>query len=210
MTNDQLYLLTEAAELTGVTVDTIRQRIKRRKLYAVKGNDGRVRVKLSEADIAALKASQPTSQLVNLPTSRLAEDSSTIKAFEAQVQRLLEDLNRERAERAEERKSLRDEITVARADTDRERRRATETDMHARDLADRIDKAHREHAAERAQLRQELNGLKAEMVTERHHGRELADRLDQAHRDRATDVDRLQTELETARRPWWRRMFQRQ
>jgi hypothetical protein len=36
---DKLFLLTEAAEVTGVTVEALRQRIKRRKLHAVKGND---------------------------------------------------------------------------------------------------------------------------------------------------------------------------
>jgi excisionase family DNA binding protein len=164
MTNDQLYLLTEAAELTGVTVDTIRQRIKRRKLYAVKGNDGRVRVKLNEVDITALKASQTTSQSVNLPTSRLAEDSSAIKALEDHVQRLREDLDRERTERAEERKSLRDEIAMARADTERERRRANETDMHARDLTNRLDTAHRAHGDEAARLRQEIDALRSELA----------------------------------------------
>ncbi len=52
----KLYLLTEAAELTGATVEALRQRIKRRKLQGVRGNDGRLRVRLSSADIATLTA----------------------------------------------------------------------------------------------------------------------------------------------------------
>ncbi len=35
-----LYLLTEAAERTGLTVDALRKRIRRGKLGVVKGNDG--------------------------------------------------------------------------------------------------------------------------------------------------------------------------
>src|SRR5690242_15216128 len=77
MTGEKLYLLTEAAELTGATVETIRQRIKRRKLHAVKGNDGRVRVKLSDSDIAALKTGQPTSQPTGQPVNQLANRSKT-------------------------------------------------------------------------------------------------------------------------------------
>ena len=52
----KLYLLTEAAELTGATVEALRQRIKRRKLQGVRGNDGRLRVRLSAAEIATLTA----------------------------------------------------------------------------------------------------------------------------------------------------------
>jgi hypothetical protein len=51
---DKLFLLTEAAEVTGTTVEAIRQRIKRRKLHAVKGNDGLLRVRLTPADIEAI------------------------------------------------------------------------------------------------------------------------------------------------------------
>src|SRR3954462_1746384 len=102
MTGDKLYLLTEAVELTGATVETIRQRIKRRKLHAVKGNDGRVRVRLTDADIAALKTGQPTGQSTGQPV----EDSSAIKAVLAVIQQHNEDLARERTEHATERERL--------------------------------------------------------------------------------------------------------
>ncbi len=80
----KLYLLTEAAELTGATVEALRQRIKRRKLQGVRGNDGRLRVRLSPSEIAALRATgrpetgqtrptEPTGQPPEPTTERLVE-----------------------------------------------------------------------------------------------------------------------------------------
>jgi FtsZ-binding cell division protein ZapB len=153
MTGDKLYLLTEAAELTGATVETIRQRIKRRKLQAVKGNDGRVRVRLTDADIATLKTSQPTSQLTGQPV----EDSSAIKALEAHVQTLREQLEQQRADHQTERQALRDENNRLRDGLSVER-------DHARDLAGRLDTAHRAHGDEAARLRQEIAALRTELA----------------------------------------------
>ena len=149
MTGDKLYLLTEAAELTGTTVETIRQRIKRRKLHAVKGNDGRVRVRLTDADIGALKTGQPTGQPV--------EDSRVIKALEAHVQTLREQLEQQRADNQTERQALRDENNRLRDGLSAER-------DHARDLAGRLDTAHRAHSDEAARLRQEIAALRTELA----------------------------------------------
>src|SRR4051794_24823898 len=153
MTGDKLYLLTEAAELTGATVETIRQRIKRRKLHAVKGNDGRVRVRLTDADITALKTGQSTSQ----PTGQPVKDSSAIKALEAHVQTLREQLEQQRADHQAERQALRDENNQLRDGLSAER-------DHARDLASRLDTAHREHGGEAARLRQEIDTLRTELA----------------------------------------------
>jgi septal ring factor EnvC (AmiA/AmiB activator) len=153
MTGDKLYLLTEAAELTGTTVETIRQRIKRRKLYAVKGNDGRVRVRLTDADIAALKTGQLTSQ----PTGQTVEDSSAIKALEAHVQTLREQLEQQRTDHQIERQILRDENNRLRDGLSAER-------DHARDLASRLDTAHRAHGDEAVRLRQEIATLRTELA----------------------------------------------
>src|SRR3954468_7070112 len=146
MTGDKLYLLTEAAELTGTTVETIRQRIKRRKLHAVKGNDGRVRVRLTDADITALKTGQSTSQ----PTGQPVEDSRAIKALEEHVQTLREQLDQQRTDHQAERQALRDESNRFRAELDRERE-------HGRELAGKLDTAHRAHGDEAARLRQEID-----------------------------------------------------
>jgi FtsZ-binding cell division protein ZapB len=153
MTSDKLYLLTEAAELTETTVETIRQRIKRRKLHAVKGNDGRVRVRLSNTDIAALKVGQPTGQ----PTGQPVEDGSAIKALEAHVQTLREQLEQQRTDHQIERQALRDENNRLRDGLSAER-------DHARDLAGRLDIAHREHGNEAARLRQEIAVLRTELA----------------------------------------------
>jgi hypothetical protein len=157
MTGDKLYLLTEAAELTGATVETIRQRIKRRKLHAVKGNDGRVRVRLTDADIAALKTSQPTSQPTSQLTGQPVKDSSAIKALEAHVQTLREQLEQQRADHLTERQALRDENNRLRDGLSVER-------DHGRELAGKLDTAHRAHGDEAARLRQEIAALRTELA----------------------------------------------
>jgi predicted HTH domain antitoxin len=50
MTETRLATLTEAAEITDLSVDALRQRIKRRKLAAHRGNDGRVRVRRCQVE----------------------------------------------------------------------------------------------------------------------------------------------------------------
>ncbi len=52
---DRLYDLPEAARLTGLTVDALRKRASRSRLEQVKGNDGTVRVRLTTADLEAVR-----------------------------------------------------------------------------------------------------------------------------------------------------------
>ena len=59
--NDRLYDLPEAARLTGLTVDALRKRASRGRLEQVKGNDGTVRVRLTTADLEAVRQ-EPASQ----------------------------------------------------------------------------------------------------------------------------------------------------
>src|SRR5215217_2558945 len=106
MAEDKLYLLSEAAERSGATVEAIRQRIRRGTLHAIKGNDGRVRVKLTDADIAALTAARPSER----PSGQPDEDSSAIKVLEVYVNALREDLARERADHAAERERWREQL----------------------------------------------------------------------------------------------------
>ena len=65
--SNQLYTLTEAARLTGLTVDALRQRAKRGRLESVKGNDGLLRVRLLL-----------TNQTDRLASQQAAPDQSTI------------------------------------------------------------------------------------------------------------------------------------
>src|SRR5690349_4411591 len=88
MSEAGLYSLNEAAELTGLSVDALRQRIKRRKIHAVRGNDGLVRVRLDAGDIEALKASRPPSR----PPSQLTEQSPAISALQDHIVTLREQL----------------------------------------------------------------------------------------------------------------------
>ena len=189
MAEDKLYLLSEAAERSGATVEAIRQRIRRGTLHAIKGNDGRVRVKLTDADITALTAARPSGQPYGQPSERPSghhdEDSSAIKALEAYVNALREDLARERADHAVERERWGGQLEQQRTD----------------------------HQAERQALRDESSRFRAELDRERDHARDLAGRLDTAHREYGDEAARLRQEIAALRtelaRPWWRRLIRR-
>ncbi len=119
-----LYLLTEAAERTGLTVDALRKRIRRGKLDTVKGNDGLVRVRLTSADMEAprLGEGQPKA-------SPPDENGQTIKALEAEAAAL-----RERVAKAEgESGTLREQVEsergrAAKAEAERDAARAERED----------------------------------------------------------------------------------
>jgi hypothetical protein len=144
---DKLFLLTEAAEVTGVTVEALRQRIKRRKLHAIKGNDGLLRVRLTQADIEAIATGRPTGQPV--------ENDGAIKVLVAHVQTLREQLDRQRTDHAAELELLRDDIEHARLEADRWRETAERErdNAHAlfdqlREMTQRLDQLYQEHRAE--------------------------------------------------------------
>jgi hypothetical protein len=105
-----LYLLTEAAMRTGLSVDALRKRIRRGSLETVKGNDGLVRVRLTAADMDSLRLAD------GQPATSLDDGSGqTIKALEAAAAAL-----HERAAKAEaERDGARAEAAAERARADR-------------------------------------------------------------------------------------------
>jgi chromosome segregation ATPase len=108
--SSNLYLLTEAAERTGLTVDALRKRILKGKLERVKGNDGLVRVRLTTADMEALKLGEGQTK-----PSPSDENGQAIKALEAEATAL-----RERAAKAEgESATLRERMESERARADR-------------------------------------------------------------------------------------------
>src|SRR6476469_9238043 len=105
-----LYLLTEAALRTGLSVDALRKRIRRGSLETVKGNDGLVRVRLTTAEVDSLRLAegQPTPSLAD-------ENGQTIKALEAAAAAL-----HERAAKAEaERNAAKAEAAAERARADK-------------------------------------------------------------------------------------------
>jgi chromosome segregation ATPase len=133
-----LFLLTEAAERTGLTVDALRKRVKRGKLQTVKGNDGLVRVRLTGADMASLRLDdgQPTA-------SHSEEKSRRDSSLEAEVAALRQRVEQLQAEREEARiraayaegeaKALREAVAreIRQAEQAEEARRVAETQLGA-------------------------------------------------------------------------------
>lgn len=99
---DPLYTLAEASRLTGLSIDALRQRVKRNKLEAVRGNDGLVRVRLTTADREALRLAgtrQPDQPVAGQPDPK----DQTIKVLQDNATSLQEALGRERARADQER-----------------------------------------------------------------------------------------------------------
>ena len=118
------YLLTEASGLTGLSVDALRKRIRRGKPETVKGNDGLVRVRLTTADMEALRLAEGQPR-----PSPPDESGRTIAALEAE-----RDAARLAAAKAEgESGTLREQVGAERARADR----AEAAGAEARALADR-------------------------------------------------------------------------
>jgi chromosome segregation ATPase len=134
------YLLTEAASLTGLSVDALRKRILRRKLRANKSNeDGLWRVWLTSADIEAARNGQLAGLEVDSPT----DESGTISALEAQVDTLQRALARER-QRADQAEM---QVAVQRERADSAEREREEARIRAA-AAEAEDKGLREALAE--------------------------------------------------------------
>ena len=140
MSDQSLYLLTEAAERTGLTVEAIRQRIKRGRLEVVKGNDGLLRVRLTTADLESIANRSPTGQTLPTATGQVGEDDRLTKALQAEAAAL-----RERAAKAEgESATLREQVESERGRADRAEARAGQAEQRA-------DRAEAEREAARAE-----------------------------------------------------------
>jgi chromosome segregation ATPase len=141
MSDQSLYLLTEAAERTGLTVEAIRQRIKRGRLEAVKGNDGLLRVRLTTADLESIINRSPAGQVSPTATGQAGEDDRLTKELQAEAAALRERVGRAEGESAilrEQMESERDragkaeaERDAARAEVAAERARAAKAEVQA-------------------------------------------------------------------------------
>lgn len=175
MTIDRLLTIPEAAALVGCSTEAIRQKIRRGVLSSVKGNDGRVRLRLTDADVEAMQAGRPyirpSGQLSERPAERPSdqpsEQAAVIKALEDHVQTLREQAERERAERerlldelAERDRRIEQARTEHRAEIETERQRG-------RDLADRLDQAQRDRLTDAEQHRAETAALREKLAAER-------------------------------------------
>lgn len=142
----QLYTLVEAASLTGMSVDALRHRVKRRKLQSVRGNDGMTRVRLDDAVIQASQASQAGDDAASALHSQLPGHGQTLDALASHVASLRERLAMADTTAAE----LRDRIIrieqerdVIRQDREDARVRAATAEGEARALREALDDARR-------------------------------------------------------------------
>ncbi len=167
----RLYTLNEASEITGLSVDALRQRIKRHRLRGIRGNDGLVRIRLSTAEIEALASSRSTGRLDADMPSQLAIESSVIKALQGEanahrelVQTLRDQLERAQADAdiartalAEARERWEERLDRLAAEMTEERRvRAAVEDAHRQ-----AEEKHRAAEAEAVAARDQLAQLRA-------------------------------------------------
>jgi hypothetical protein len=143
-----LFLLMEAAERTGLSVDALRKRIRRGRLETVKGNDGLVRVRLTSADMEALRLAD--GQAGQARPSRRDENDRTIRALEDGAAIL-----RERAEKAERRAER------AEAEAGAERARASMAERGREEAQIRAAAADREVTVRREAEARERQGREA-------------------------------------------------
>ena len=142
----QLYTLAEAASLTGMSVDALRHRVKRRKLQSVRGNDGMTRVRLDNAAIQASQTSQAGDNTASALHSQLPGHGQTLDALAGHVASLRERLAMADAAAVE----LRDRISrveqerdVFRQDREDARVRAATAEGETRALREALDDARR-------------------------------------------------------------------
>jgi hypothetical protein len=164
--------LADAALALGTTPDALRQKIKRGKIQAVRDNTGRL---LVWVDPNTVSAAEVSSRSVIVQSEQLNDLSSHVKSLEDHVKSLtvrLEvgdrqadqlradhqaELDRLHTAHAAELERIRDELERSRLDADRWREDAERERQHSRalsehgvDLADRLDRLHRDRAADLA------------------------------------------------------------
>lgn len=107
--DDLLLTLAETSARTVLTVETLRQRAKRRQVRTVKGNDGLVGLRFPSRDVDWLETMRPISQtvrssvadqLVNSDDAAALERTTTLLQVQAElIARLSEELIKERQRR---------------------------------------------------------------------------------------------------------------
>jgi len=149
----------ELGERLGISPDGARMKAKRNKWTATTDNEGNIRVCVP----ADLSANNRTNVPPRTRPERSTEQTNEIKALQAHIEtlkqqvsdhaaereRLREQLDQQRADHAAERQLLRNEIHALKAELATER-------QHARDLAGRLDQAHRDHRADLERVRAEM------------------------------------------------------
>ncbi len=146
MTDRKAFTLAEAAQLTGLSEEALRQRFRRHKLEGYKANDGKLRVYIDP--------DRPVERSVEHPTGQLVEQPTVLSERPAQ--------------------ELRVQLAVAEAERDAERRRAEDLQERVASLERRLDEARAErrllqeaHEAEVDRLLGVIEQLAAERRPER-------------------------------------------
>ena len=192
--NDRWLNYADAAKALGMTSESVRQRARREGWRRQIGNDGRALV-LVPADTARNTAGDAA---VSRPVIRPERDTAMLRArlqeIESRAAELRSDIERERAERLQERDRA-DRLAGEVADLARQLAKLTEeAGSRERDLQARLTAAQAEHVAEVLSLRDQLAKTEYD-------------------RDRvAAEAEKARAEAELARadlaalraRPWWR------
>jgi hypothetical protein len=150
--------LADAARALGTTPDALRQKIKRGKLQAVRDNTGRF---LVWVDPDALSAIEVSSRSVGVKSEQPNDLSSHVKSLEEHVKSLtarLEVADRQTDQLRADHKAEIDrmqaahaaELERARLDVDRAHDDAKVMIEQMKDLTDRLDRLHRDRAADLA------------------------------------------------------------
>jgi chromosome segregation ATPase len=196
MSDGEWLTYTEAAKRLGTTPDAIRQRVKRGQMQGSRGNDGRPRVWTdvrSDGQVSELSPDSP-----KRTESEQTEHSGQVKALKDHIETLKAQLMEMRQERE------RDRADHA-ADLERiETRLIEERDRLQDQLQEALAEA--DHAkSDQVRMARDVTMMFDELKA-------LADRHAALHADRArlqVELERERAELERARRPWWRRLWER-
>ena len=157
-----LHTLAEAAELTGLSVEALRLRIKRGKIEGIRFNDG-LRARLTQADIDSIRRQRADQRAPTL-TNNLANEIKSLleivgalreQAEKAQV--LADQRGNDMAELRERVGRAESEATALRDRADRAEQRMAQSE--AREAAERARAARLE--AERDAIRAEFNAWTA-------------------------------------------------
>jgi hypothetical protein len=183
--SEQIWLTyRELGERLGISPDGARMKAKRNKWTATTDNEGSIRVCVPNSLLANNRANVPPRTV----PERSGEQTSEIKALQAHI----ETLKQQVSDHAAERERLLAQLERQRVDYD---------------VA--LDASH----DETVRARMDAEHIRGELARERDHARDLAGRLDTAHRVHGDEAARLRQEIAALRtelaRPWWRRLIRR-
>ena len=146
----------EAARALGVSDEAVRQKAKRRTLRSMKGMYGRLRVLIDTS---------PTQDQPTADRPKANQDSTgEINALQEHVQTLREQLEQQRADHVAERDRLNLEIDRGQLNVEQIRGELGRERDHARDLASRLDTAHRDIATRRHGYGRKSTTLRTELA----------------------------------------------